>query len=259
MSVDSFMGSGSGVSTASVYGGGTAQMNPPNRRVFLDTELPSPGLGGLFDTLGTNSVSGGGGGAVITAEQGQAHVDVSSSAPTSAAASSTTFDSSNSSGFFSAGRFTPSPARTSDDDLEERGIAHESARLRVLTERLGNMRDEMLNEMLRWGERDDESALSDEMDVDGDQPQSRNVSALLRGLLGRILTIYIDHRLCVLMFKTRQSVIYVVRIYSHLSRCLDQLLFHAIQILLLASAQARTDKRELLIQCYLHLDRSGIR
>jgi hypothetical protein len=41
--------------------------------------------------------------------------------------------------------------------------------LRVLTERLGNMRDELLNEMMQYWDRDEESVLgdlSDDMEVD---------------------------------------------------------------------------------------------
>ncbi|KXN83065.1 hypothetical protein AN958_01902 [Leucoagaricus sp. SymC.cos] len=64
-----------------------------------------------------------------------------------------------------------------NDDAEERGMAHDSTRLRLLTERLGSMRDEMLNEMLQWWDRDDDSVLSDDMDIDADQRESRNSNA----------------------------------------------------------------------------------
>ncbi|KAF5353959.1 hypothetical protein D9756_007030 [Leucocoprinus leucothites] len=162
MSVDSFLDSGSGMSSTSVYGGGGEQLNPPARPVFLDTQLPSPGLGELFDTLGPNLSTT----ATRPATEPTQPAVTSLSAPTSAAAPSTTFASSASSGFPSAGRLTPSPVRTSDDDSEEGGMIHESARLRSLTERLGHMRDAMLSDMLRW-DRDDESVLSDEIEVDG--------------------------------------------------------------------------------------------
>lgn len=178
---DSFMGSG--VTNSSVYAGNSASFQAPNRAMFLDTELPSPGLDGLLDALGNNLNN-----TATTAASRTTRNPFelpfptgSSSAPPSAPASATTFNSSNSSGFFSsASRFTPSPIRTSDEDVDG-GTANESARLRHLVTRLGDVRNEV-SEMMNWWDRVDGSGLqasTNGMDIDGEQRgRTQSVSGL---------------------------------------------------------------------------------
>lgn len=160
ISVDSFVGSGSGMSSVSAYsGGGDGQSSTSSSAVFLDTELPSPSLGELFNSLVSNSTA-----AVTTGTCATESTQslVGSSGPTSAA-SSTTFTSSTSS---SASRLTSSLVCALDDEV--RGITHESEGLQS-TERLGRTREQMLNSMLRW-DPDDQSMLFNSVETSGESP-----------------------------------------------------------------------------------------
>lgn len=169
ISVDSF--SGSGMSSVSVYSGSDGQSSTSSRAVFLDTELPSPGLGELFDSLVSNSTA-----AVTTTATSELTQNlVSSSDP-----SSTTFNSSTSS---SASRLTSSPVRALDDDLEVRGTTHESEKLQS-TERSGRPQEQMSNSMLRW-DRGDESIL-----FNSDEANSEDTSVSFRMLNSHILVDY---------------------------------------------------------------------
>ena len=160
ISVDFFVDSGSGMSGVSLYsGGGDGQSSTSSRAVFLDTELPSPGLGELFDSLVSNSTA-----AVTTTA-----TCVSKSTPSpvgssglASVATSTTFTSSTPS---STSRLTSSPVRALDD-LIVRGITHGSQRLQS-TERLGRTQGQMSNNMLRWN-RDDESLLFNSNETSGE-------------------------------------------------------------------------------------------
>lgn len=184
MSSESLIGSGygSGVSSTSVYGTTTTASTLPARAMFLDTELPSPGLGELLDTLGSPNTNNNLG-VSNNPHPNQNPFDLPlpdatgfSPAPLSTPASATTFNSSGSSGYFSPlGRFTPSPVRTSDEDVEVERPANDVRRLGTRFRRT-----ESDNEMLGWFDRgwdEDLAPEAREMDVDGNQrDRYRNVS-----------------------------------------------------------------------------------
>ncbi|KAF9450400.1 hypothetical protein P691DRAFT_473319 [Macrolepiota fuliginosa MF-IS2] len=165
MSVESLLGSGSGNSNASVYGSGSTPAPSYGRAMFLNPELPSPGLGGLFDTPGS-----GPGAASQQSDPSLEPLEYPPPGAPSRLASSLTFNSSNSSGFFSSvGRFTPSPVRSSDDDAED-GFVNETMSLESMMDRFGSAREGVLNLPRHVRNRDGyyEGPL-DEMDIDGDQ------------------------------------------------------------------------------------------
>lgn len=182
---DSF--TSSGASSFSASGPNVLPLRVPNRRMFLDTELPSPGLGGLFDTLGANTIPAIADSLTTVPRPTRNSTTNPPSAPSSVAAMAPTSDhysSNSSSGFLSSttGRFTPSPVRTSDGDLDEdRVVADETARLHSLASRLGNMRDEMVSEMMNLWERPQGVESEMRMDIGEGEPRGRaqNVSFFL--------------------------------------------------------------------------------
>lgn len=182
---DSF--TSSGASSFSASGPNVLPLRVPNRRMFLDTELPSPGLGGLFDTLGANTTPAIADSLATVPRPTRNSTTNPPSAPSSVAAMAPTSDhysSNSSSGFLSSttGRFTPSPVRTSDGDLDEdEVVADETARLHSLASRLGNMRDEMVSEMMNLWERPQGVESEMRMDIGEGEPRGRaqNVSFFL--------------------------------------------------------------------------------
>lgn len=155
ISADSFIISRPGMSSVSVSSGGGGQLSTSSRAVFLDTELPSPGLGELFDSLVANSTAA----VTTTTCVGESTQSLAGSSGLVAAASSTPSSTST---------LTSSPVRTLDDDLEVRGITHGSERLQS-TGRLGRTQEQMLNNMLRWN-RDDEFLLFNPNETSGESP-----------------------------------------------------------------------------------------
>jgi len=143
------------MSSVSVSSGGGGQLSTSSRAVFLDTELPSPGLGELFDSLVANSTAA----VTTTTCVGESTQSLAGSSGLVAAASSTPSSTST---------LTSSPVRTLDDDLEVRGITHGSERLQS-TGRLGRTQEQMLNNMLRWN-RDDEFLLFNPNETSGESP-----------------------------------------------------------------------------------------